>query len=57
MKPAKMKPAKTTGPVDGETVLFCQHASVDDDHIDISAEACEDQPFHWYLSSTTTIES
>jgi hypothetical protein len=36
------------GPIDGERVLFCVHADVGEDHIDISAAACRFQPFHWY---------
>src|SRR5579872_5903602 len=35
-------------PVEGERVLFCEHADVDEFHIDISANACPAQPFHWY---------
>lgn len=35
-------------PRDGDLVLFCQHADVCDEYIDISAKACNDQPFHWY---------
>jgi hypothetical protein len=35
-------------PEDGERVLFCEHASVSETSIDISAKACVNQPFHWY---------
>lgn len=35
-------------PVESECVLFCQHADVSEFHIDISAKACADQPFHWF---------
>jgi hypothetical protein len=35
-------------PQDGERVLFCKHAKVSEEYIDISAEACDYQPFHWY---------
>jgi hypothetical protein len=36
-------------PREGDLVLFCQHADVCEEYIDISAEACKDQPFHWYF--------
>ena len=35
-------------PSEGQRVLFCAHADVDEFHIDISLAACPDQPFHWY---------
>jgi hypothetical protein len=35
-------------PREGDLVIFCEHADVCEDHIDISPEACKDQPFHWY---------
>jgi hypothetical protein len=35
-------------PQDGERVLFCEHAKVSEEFIDISAKACVNQPFHWY---------
>jgi hypothetical protein len=35
-------------PREGERVLFCRHADVSEDHIDISKKACPSQPFHWY---------
>jgi hypothetical protein len=35
-------------PREGDLVLFCQHADVCDEYIDISLAACGDQPFHWY---------
>ena len=33
-------------PHDGDTVMFCEHADVGDDHIHISAN------FHWHYFST-----
>lgn len=30
-------------------MLFCPHAEVGHDHIDISAKVCPAQPFHWYI--------
>ena len=36
-------------PKEGDLVLFCQHADVSKEYIDISATACKDQPFHWYF--------
>ena len=36
-------------PKAGDLVLFCMHADVSEEHIDISKEACTDQPFHWYF--------
>jgi hypothetical protein len=36
-------------PVEGDRVLFCRHADVGENHIDISKKACSDQPFHWYF--------
>jgi hypothetical protein len=35
-------------PREGDLVLFCQHADVCEEYIDISTEACKEQPFHWY---------